>query len=46
VLGHRLLTRTPNGVHPTPAGTIALSHARTLLATAETLRHELSTIDS
>jgi molybdenum-dependent DNA-binding transcriptional regulator ModE len=45
ILGHRLLVRGPNGVHPTPAGRTALLHARTLLATAETLHHDLATAD-
>jgi molybdenum-dependent DNA-binding transcriptional regulator ModE len=45
ILGHRLLVRTADGVHPTPAGTTALPHARNLLATAENLHRDLSSID-
>ncbi len=45
ILGHRLLVRTAEGVHPTPAGRTALPHARTLLTIAETLHHDLATTD-
>jgi molybdenum-dependent DNA-binding transcriptional regulator ModE len=41
-LGARLLVRGPDGVHPTPAGHAALPHARTILATANQLRHEMA----
>jgi LysR family transcriptional regulator, nitrogen assimilation regulatory protein len=40
VLGVRLLVREPGGVHPTEAGAAVLPHARSLLATADTMRQE------
>lgn len=39
-LGERLLHRRPRGVEPTAAGELLLSHARSLLAQAESLRSE------
>jgi DNA-binding transcriptional LysR family regulator len=40
LIGTPLLVRGLNGVQPTSAGHAALPHARTLLAVADTLRHE------
>ncbi len=40
-LGARLLTRGPDGVHPTPAGATALTYARTILDTADQLCQEV-----
>jgi LysR family transcriptional regulator, nitrogen assimilation regulatory protein len=40
-LGTRLLTRGPEGVHPTPAGVTALHHARTILTAADELRQDM-----
>jgi molybdenum-dependent DNA-binding transcriptional regulator ModE len=41
-LGARLLARGPDGVRPTPAGETALTHARTILNTADQLRQEMT----
>ncbi len=41
-LGARLLTRGPDGVHPTPAGEVALTYARTILDTADRLRRAVA----
>jgi len=41
-LGARLLTRSRQGVAPTPAGLMLLKHARTMLAEAARLREDLA----
>ncbi|MGC5779854.1 LysR substrate-binding domain-containing protein [Methylobacterium sp. NFXW15] len=41
-LGTTLLTRTRQGVSPTPAGRALLSHARSILAGTERLREEMA----
>src|SRR6185503_16706780 len=41
-LGAALLTRSRQGVTPTPAGLVLLKHARTLLAEAARMREDLA----
>lgn len=42
-LGAQLLSRSRQGVEPTPAGRMLLKHARTMLAQAARMREDLST---